>query len=250
MREHVPGLCPDPRLTYGVVVLLALLECRVPTLDLRQGEGFLGHIVEPVDLDDPTALRRRPLLELCSRSVCPELYLEGFDVLGPELVRPEELAFFLPGVLPPDGGQTAFTRLELGRQVQVDPVLLVDDVPDEVPVMGALADDHISPGLGIVETCGHGPVPPVQARLTLNVALDLDGVVRIIDHDDVATFARVCTPHGGADPVSLVVVLVPDLRVLVGGELVAVAPPGLIRRGLDEATALHAVPYGKVGGIG
>ena len=102
-----------------------------------------------------------------------------------------------------------------GVEAQVVIAALFNYVPRKVVLMDALHDDDFVPCLRIVQTCGHGLVPPLQRPRPYSVGLRVLHVMGIVRNDVVAAFARKLPADGRCQPIAAFVVFEALLDVLV-----------------------------------
>src|ERR1035438_130243 len=115
--------------------------------------------------------------------------------------------------------------------------------------MGSLHDDDSRRSLGRVCACAPYFVEPVERSLAHYGTLDLADVVRIVNHQPVAAFARGGTTRADGDTMAAAIRLHPALFTLIARELVAVAPVGLIPRALNQPPTPHVIAGGKRFGV-
>jgi hypothetical protein len=84
--------------------------------------------------------------------------------------------------------------------------------------MHTLHDDDKRACSGVVETCLHGLIPPIQHAFPDLRAIAIDHVVRIIDADKIATIPSQSTIDTGGNAVASLVILKPLLLVLIIGQ--------------------------------
>jgi hypothetical protein len=129
---------------------------------------------------------------------------------------PEQLAFMLARVVGPVEGVVRFVA---GWQAEVCPAAALEDVAGEVAFVGALHDDDLDAGVGVVEAGGEGAIVPVDHAGAGAVAAGLFELVGVVDDDHVAALACRLPADSGRDAVAGRGVLVPIGAVHVGLEL-------------------------------
>jgi len=111
--------------------------------------------------------------------------------------------------------------------------LFVDNVANDVTFVNPLANVYDASGILIIEPRPHGIVVPRDDALSLNVRVDLRGVMRVIQQYDVAALARCTAGRGDGDPVAASGIRVSALLVFVSANVEGRSPTILEPRRLD-----------------
>gem|GEM_PF-4165237 len=232
-----------PALQYRPVVVVGGLLGRIHGDEAEFELRDAGPILEPLGVDDAAATGRRPLLELASRAV----WAEGFLQLGhlglTKALWEHQLAFLGARVSPADAGGAAVLRLKAHRdaQVHVRQAHVLDDAGN-VLLVQALHDDHDGRLVGVDagrKRLGEGDL----GRLQLGLAVGVVGADRVVQDDAVATHAG----HGGeGSGLAHAFAGIPELALAVQVSQQLNRPELLEPVGLDQVAAASAVSDGQL----
>ena len=190
--EVVFAFVHDPGRADGVVVLGAVLRCRIPTLDDFPGvrRQLLGS-AKPSPLHHSAARGHGPLLILSRESIRAELGPEFFEspdrlTLGMEnLTNLANVNVALAGADPDD-----LSFLGNRRELENFPFIgRANQIAREVIEVDALHDDDDAAVDLVVEAGQEGVPEPVVGALASAVRERVDGLERVVDDDEVASAA-------------------------------------------------------------
>jgi len=200
-------------------------------------------VAEPVGVDDATASRRWPLLELSGRAVCAQGLFQFRNLHLTKALGEHQLAFHSARVSPADAGGAPELRLEAHRdaQVRVRQAHFLDDAGN-VLLVQALHDDNDGRLVGVDagwQRLGKGNPGGLQLGRTVGVV----GADRVVQDDAVASHAGHAGECSGL-PDALAGIPELALSVQVGQK---VKRPELLEPlGLDQVAAASAVSNGQL----
>ena len=185
-------------------------------------------VLQPFPFENDALRRGRDLLILPGVLQGAHALFEPGQNIPVETLRVEDVAL-LPDDLPAadgEGDDCALRGLCGEAQMGVAQVLR-HNVPGQVLFVEALHDDNERAGFGVVQTALQRVLEKADRSLPLRFAVGLEGVLRIVQDDDVAALAG----QGSADgrgkhhPLAVVLKFILPVDVVLEGEAVA---PGLL----------------------